>query len=209
MADNLSPARRRWNMRRIRSSSTGPERLMRRAMQRWGESPTCNCHSLPGTPDLVLADRKLVIFVNGCFWHRHKNCLYAYEPKTRQLTYVNAGHNPPMVFRKSDGPSQVARLDVGGTVVGLLPRASYQEASFILHSGDLLVAFTDGISEAMSPEDKEWGEERMIETVKHCDSLTVAGTVKEIMRAADVFAAGAKQYDDMTLVVMRAVPPDE
>ena len=99
----------------------------------------------------------------------------AYEPKTRQLTYVNAGHNPPMVFTKSGDPSQVARLDVGGTVVGLLPRASYQEASFTLHSGDLLVAFTDGISEAMSPEDKEWGEERMIETVKHCDSLTVAG----------------------------------
>jgi len=114
-----------------------------------------------------------------------------------------------MVFTKSGGPSQVARLDVGGTVVGLLPRASYQEASFTLHSGDLLVAFTDGISEAMSPEDKEWGEERMIEAVKHCDSLTAAGTVKEIMRAADVFAAGAKQYDDMTLVVMWAVPPDE
>jgi len=59
-----------------------------------------------------------------------------------------------MVFRKSDGPSQVVRLDVGGTVVGLLPRASYREASFTLHSGDLLVAFTDGISEAMSPRTK-------------------------------------------------------
>ena len=99
-----------------------------------------------------------------------------------------------MVFRKSDGPSRVARLDVGGTVVGLLPRASYQEASFILHSGDLLVAFTDGISEAMSPEDQEWGEKHMKEAVKQCDGLTAARTAEEIMRAADAFAAGAKQY---------------
>jgi len=70
--------------------------------------------------------------------------------------------------------------------------------------GDVLVAFTDGISEAMNNADEEWGEKALIETVKACSDLSPSATITRIMQAADTFVAGAKQHDDMTLVVLRA-----
>ena len=72
--------------------------------------------------------------------------------------------------------------------------------------GDILIAFTDGISEAMNAAEEEWGEERLIHTVKSCLSLPPGEIIKCIMRTADTFVAGAKQNDDMTLVVVCAPP---
>ena len=70
--------------------------------------------------------------------------------------------------------------------------------------GDIFVAFTDGISEAMNNADEEWGEEQLAETVRACDSLAASDIISRVMQAADTFVAGAKQHDDMTLVVLRA-----
>src|SRR6185437_13214450 len=87
----------------------------------------------------------------------------AYDPKARRLDCVNAGHNPPALLRcGADGKTEVIRLEADGPVVGLLPSAPYTEQSVTLMPGDLLLMFTDGISEAMTREDEEWGEERMI-----------------------------------------------
>ncbi len=74
-----------------------------------------------------------------------------------------------------------------------------------LARGDVLMAFADGISEAMSPADEEWGEDRLIESVKVCEGLSAADMIARIMSAADAFAAGAKQHDDMTLVILRVI----
>jgi sigma-B regulation protein RsbU (phosphoserine phosphatase) len=89
-------------------------------------------------------------------------------------------------------------------VVGLLETFPYQQAAVNIAPGDVFVAFTDGISEAMNSEDEEWGEEKMIETIKACDGTTPSQMITRIMQAADSFVAGAKQHDDMTLVVLRA-----
>lgn len=80
--DSLSPEKRSENMRRIRHKNTKPEMKIRSLLHRCGYRFRLHRKDLPGKPDIVLAKYKTVIFVNGCFWHRHKNCKYAYNPKT-------------------------------------------------------------------------------------------------------------------------------
>jgi sigma-B regulation protein RsbU (phosphoserine phosphatase) len=82
---------------------------------------------------------------------------------SRMLTYVNAGHNPPMLFRQTADGLDVVRLDTGGPVIGLMEDCVYRQDRVTLAPGDVLVAYTDGISEAMNAADEEWGEERLME----------------------------------------------
>jgi len=136
--------------------------------------------------------------------NRYATLFYAeYEPGGRTLSYVNAGHNPPMLFRKKSDGFQVLRLEAGGTVVGLLERFPFQQASITLEAGDLLALYTDGVSEAMNPQDEEWGEAHLKETLERCYGLSAQATVEYTMAGADAFASGAPQHDDMTLVIMR------
>ncbi len=123
----------------------------------------------------------------------------AYDPKTRRLECVNAGHNPPVLLRNGE----VIRLEAGGPVVGLLPLAPYLEQALTLEPGDLLLLYTDGISEAMTHDDEEWGEDRMIEAAtkvrtKHADEVLHA-----LFAACDKFTAGAPQHDDMTMLILK------
>ena len=126
-----------------------------------------------------------------------------YDPVARTLTYVNAGHNAPMLFHSLASAGHLSRLEVGGTVVGLISSFPYQQGCVTLAPGDLLVAFTDGISEAMNKEDEEWGEDRLIQTIKQCQGLDAKQILNRILVDADKFVAGAPQHDDMTLVVLR------
>jgi len=141
--------------------------------------------------------------------NRYATFFYAeLDCDSRTLHYVNGGHNPPAVLRKEDGAWQVFRLADGGPVVGLFAGAAYQQQMLQLLPGDILLAFTDGISEAMNAAEDEWGEDRMIaEAQAHADlntpGLNASDLLQHLFRAADAFAAGAPQHDDMTLVVIR------
>ncbi len=126
------------------------------------------------------------------------------DSRNRQLSYVNAGHNPPVVLRKSAESCQVFRLETGGPVIGLLQQC-YDQESFPLEPGDLIVLFTDGVSESMNARDEEWGEDRLIELAKGCHGLPAFEVMNRILAAAEAFAAGASQHDDMTLVVLRVL----
>jgi sigma-B regulation protein RsbU (phosphoserine phosphatase) len=126
-----------------------------------------------------------------------------YDPRSLELAYVNGGHNPPVVLRKGCDGWQIVRLETGGAVIGLLKSFPYQQGSFALKPGDLLLLFTDGVSEALNPAYEEWGEERLIEAALGSDGFDAAGIITRIMTAADTFAAGAPQHDDMTLVAVR------
>ncbi len=126
-----------------------------------------------------------------------------YDPRSRKLTFVNAGHNPPMLLRRHGSQWQLQRLEQGGTVVGLFPHFDYTQSTVELAPGDLLAAYTDGISEAMNEREEEWGEEQLLAVLKECSRLTAAETIARMMDAADAFTAGAKQYDDMTMVVLK------
>ncbi len=126
------------------------------------------------------------------------------DPAASTFDYVNAGHNPPVVLRKAaSGSYEWLRLDCGGPVVGLLPEASYEQGSLLVYPGDLLLAYTDGISEAMNSAEEEWGEEAMLLAAQQASKGTVEDIVKAIFAAANVFAGGAPQHDDMTVLVMR------
>ena len=83
MTDTISKEHRSWNMSRIRSKDTEPERIVRSWLHRNGYRFTLRRKNLPGKPDIVLPKYRMVIFVHGCFWHRHKRCKYAYMPKSR------------------------------------------------------------------------------------------------------------------------------
>jgi DNA mismatch endonuclease, patch repair protein len=83
MADTLSKEKRSWNMSRIKGSDTKPEIAVRSALHKKGFRFSLYNANLPGKPDIVLPKYKTVIFVHGCFWHRHKGCRSAYTPKSR------------------------------------------------------------------------------------------------------------------------------
>jgi DNA mismatch endonuclease, patch repair protein len=87
--DRLTKEHRSWNMSRIRGRDTKPELMVRSLLHRLGFRFRLQHHGLPGRPDVVLKSRRTAIFVHGCFWHRHKNCKFAYTPKSRVEFWVS------------------------------------------------------------------------------------------------------------------------
>jgi sigma-B regulation protein RsbU (phosphoserine phosphatase) len=162
--------------------------------------------TLVGPMDLAqLMERLNELIYESSAVNRYATFFFSiYDSSTRKLTYVNAGHNPPFLLREgSNGAKESIRLEAGGPVIGLLPKLAYQEQSLVLQSGDLLLTYTDGISEAMTENDEEWGEERMMlaaDTVRHGCAEDVLRTV---FAAADQFTGSAPQHDDMTLLVLK------
>ncbi len=156
-----------------------------------------------GSHDLARIVRKLNRLVHEASTaNRYATLFFAiYDPATRKLHYVNAGHNAPVVLRR--GQDEAVRLEACGPVVGLLKDVEYEEACLDLQAGDLLIGFTDGISESMTVDDEEWGEERLQATARAAFDRTTREILELLFREATDFAAGAPQYDDMTLLVLR------
>ncbi len=126
-----------------------------------------------------------------------------YNTATRELVYVNAGHNPLFLVRHQGDKFHVERLEDGGPVIGLLSFATYQEQRLLLAPGDLLLTYTDGISEAMTEDDEEWGEERMLAAAQTLHAETAQHVLEHLFAEADQFTGKAPQYDDMTLLVLK------
>jgi sigma-B regulation protein RsbU (phosphoserine phosphatase) len=122
-----------------------------------------------------------------------------FDPGTRRLTWSNGGHNPPILLRGGE----VILLETGGPVVGLFPQCCFKQDSIVLEAGDLLILYTDGMSEAENPREDDWGEDALIAAARACADQPPAEMIRRIMSAADVFADGAPQHDDMTLVIAR------
>ncbi len=122
-----------------------------------------------------------------------------------RLAYVNAGHNAPIVLRRH---SRRLRLETGGTILGGFGDSTYQQGTLVLEPGDLLVAFTDGVSECVSALDEEWGEHRLLGALQSSDGRGPGEIIKLVMKEAQAFAAGSPQFDDMTLLVLRRRVPE-
>jgi sigma-B regulation protein RsbU (phosphoserine phosphatase) len=166
-----------------------------------GLRASLRAQTIRGEPDLAAMMRHInTLAYEGSAVNKYATFFYGqYSPQSRLLSYVNAGHEPPLIFRRDS----VVRLDTGGPVVGLVPCVQYEQGSVMLEPGDILVALTDGISEAMNPSDEEWGVENLISCVRNCDGLASGELIERVMASADAFAAGAKQHDDMTMIVAR------
>jgi len=124
------------------------------------------------------------------------------DAATGQVAYANAGHNPPIVVRASGESSM---LEGGGPVLGILPIAPYSEMFTQLDRGDMLVLYSDGVTEATNLNYDEFGEQRLIDTLKAHRTEPSTAIVDAVTKALAEFTAGAPQADDITLVVGRRV----
>jgi sigma-B regulation protein RsbU (phosphoserine phosphatase) len=123
-----------------------------------------------------------------------------FNATTGELAYANAGHNPPIIVR-SNGDAEM--LEGGGPVLGILSIAPYGEMHAQLNHGDMLVLYSDGVTEANNAAYDEFDEERFIEVLKAHRTLPATQIVQAVIRAVTDFAAGAPQADDITILVAK------
>ena len=148
---------------------------------------------------------RLLKSVNQLFYENTPDDRYAtlffavYNDQTRQLTYANCGHNPPLLFRAS---GKVEHLYSTASVIGLAAKWECLTHSTTLQPNDVLVIYTDGVTEANDADGNEFGEARLEEVVRANVSLAPAGLLTAIQQAVQKFSAG-EQFDDLTLVVAR------
>ena len=117
-----------------------------------------------------------------------------------QLTYCNAGHNPPLVVSAN---GQVRRLECGGPIVGLFEGAQFDQETVSLSQDDWLIVFSDGVSEALSAAGEEYGEHRIVEIVRRNLSAAPQQLLEALFGDVRGFAKGAAQSDDITAMVLR------
>jgi sigma-B regulation protein RsbU (phosphoserine phosphatase) len=121
----------------------------------------------------------------------------------RVFRYVNAGHNPPMLFH-ADG--SLEKLEVGGIILGLMNTITpYQEGMVELRQGDVLVMYTDGVSEAMNAQGEDFTEERLEHLIRSKLSLSARQIIDEIQAALDAYTRGTPQSDDITMLVLKVL----
>ncbi len=124
------------------------------------------------------------------------------DTRTGDLCYVNAGHNPPCVFR-ADGSKEY--LDRGGLVIGIMPGAEYEEGQTALGPGDDLVLYTDGITEAANADDEMFGEERLEALLLEHRHRSAREIEEHVYSGVRDFVGTAAQSDDLTMVVVKLV----
>ncbi len=122
------------------------------------------------------------------------------EPATGMLSYVNAGHNPPLVARAN---GDIEQLDSSGFPLGMLDIATYELGQMKLDLGEALVIYSDGVNETVNPRDEEFGMERLTHAVRSNLQKTASGLRDKIEAALSTFAEGADAPDDITLVIVK------
>ena len=127
--------------------------------------------------------------------------LAEYDPASGRLTYVNAGHNPPMLRRKN---GNIERLTEGGLPLGIIEGTTYKSDSTTIAAGDWLAIFTDGVTEAENTAAQEYGEGRLMAALIANTAATPQDLLNGIMMDIDRFAAGMPQHDDITLMLLKA-----
>jgi sigma-B regulation protein RsbU (phosphoserine phosphatase) len=130
--------------------------------------------------------------------------LAEYEPATRRLSYVNAGHNAP-ILRRANGDME--KLDIGGVPLGILPTAEYGTSTKDLQPGDALIFFTDGVVEAFDENGAEFGNERWLTAIRALPEVTAQESLQFLMTRVDAFVGVTRQSDDVTCMIFRAKRP--
>jgi serine phosphatase RsbU (regulator of sigma subunit) len=129
------------------------------------------------------------------------------DPHSDQITYVNAGHNPPLLVHHN---GVVEKLEGGGLLLGILAAAQYEQRTCQLEQGDVVVLFSDGVTEAARPDvDEEFGEDRLAATLAELSRDSAKSIIESINQRVHDFTQGAPPADDITLVVARRVGQTE
>lgn len=154
-------------------------------------------------PDRVLAHLNHFLCVRS-MRDRFATVFFGIVDTSGKLEYINAGHPSPLLMR--GGRAEFA-FPAQGYPVGLLPEAEYKVSTIMLEPGDTLLLFSDGVSEAINPEEKEFGTRRLAETVANCRAGTAEELQDSILAAIENFTCGARQNDDLTLLILRYQRP--
>ncbi len=128
--------------------------------------------------------------------------LAAFDPANGQVTYCNAGHNPPLILRKG---GETDWLKSTGAAIGLAEESGYRDQTIALHAGDLLLLYTDGVTETASPEGDLLGADRLARSLREHASLPAQDLLEAVRHDLEDFAAGAAPADDITMVLLRLV----
>ena len=129
------------------------------------------------------------------------------NPEKRLLQYVNAGHNPPFVIKKNSG--DVILLRANGIAMGVMDEVSLEQKEIELASNDIVVFYTDGITEAINGAGEQFGEKRLIETINQNMDLPVKDLIGRVKDDVFAFAQGQPQHDDFTMVLLKATEGGE
>jgi sigma-B regulation protein RsbU (phosphoserine phosphatase) len=136
--------------------------------------------------------------------NKYVTLFYAeFHPDTRRVVYVNCGHVPPCRIG-ADGECE--RLVAGGPALGLLADADYEAAETSLDPGDVLAVVTDGVTEAASPDDREFAEEGVVRVVRAQRAEGAQGILDALVRAVRAWTGPAGCADDLTALVLKALP---
>ena len=123
------------------------------------------------------------------------------DPRTGEMRYCNAGHNPPIVVHQGGG---VQRLEGTGMILGILPNSAYEEGTCRLDPGDVVVLFSDGVSEACRPDtQEEFGEDRLAQLLTEISGCPAMQIIETVIQQVAEFTAGSPPADDITLVVAK------
>jgi serine phosphatase RsbU (regulator of sigma subunit) len=148
--------------------------------------------------DLIVADARTDLFVTLFYAVLHS--------ESGDVVYATAGHVPALLVREGSG--QVQELRAAGMAMGVLPDVVFEEERVHLDPGDLLVVYTDGVTDAMDAGHRAFGRDRLAAVVQaHCHQ-SATEVARAIEEAVDAFAGGSPQYDDLTLLVARRRPRD-
>ncbi|MGQ0615034.1 MAG: PP2C family protein-serine/threonine phosphatase [Planctomycetaceae bacterium] len=166
-------------------------------------------HSHPRTVD---APGPLLAYVNDHLADRYRRgtgtfvtAFYGvFDPGKGEVRYARAGHPPPRLKRCSDG-TLLSFDDARGLPLGVQQGARYEEAILRVLPGDQIVFYTDGITEALNPDNEQFGPARLDETLENC-TLEASGLVDTVLGAVDAFSSGREPIDDRTLLVARVRP---
>ena len=125
-----------------------------------------------------------------------------YDPQTRRVSYVNAGHNEPILRRASGA---LEKLETGGLPLGIRFPFDYETASVEVQPGDALIFYTDGVVEAFNERGEEFGNERWANAIRGLPAMSAEKSLQFLMEAVDGFVGGTRQSDDITCMVFRGV----
>ncbi len=127
-----------------------------------------------------------------------------FDEQRRRLRYVNAGHNPPFLLRCGNG-AHIEELATGGMIIGMFAQSSYDEAAVNVNAGDVLMLFSDGVTEAHNPSEDEFGEERVKDVLRRSAHLPINDMAAQILDELKTWMQDAPQHDDLTFVLMKVV----
>ena len=123
-----------------------------------------------------------------------------FDPLSRRLTYINAGHNAPILRRAS---GTVERLTCGGIPFGIQAECPYESGSVVMEPGDWLVIFTDGLVEAVNDFDQEYDEPRLLSVLEASAMVTPDQLLRRVMTDVDAFVGTTPQHDDITCLLLK------